>query len=81
MTNKTDAALERVQNLYLMQLKILDLLDRELNTPKARKEARANIHEFQQLLHVADWRYMGGEDVLEALKTLSAELKKKLKPR
>ena len=68
MTNKADTALQHVQNLYLMQLKILDLLDQELNTPQARREARANIKEFQQLLRLADWRDMGGGDVLEAFK-------------
>lgn len=81
MTNKADTALQHVQNLYLMQLKILDLLDQELNTPQARREARANIKEFQQLLRLADWRYMGGEDVLESLKALPVELEQKLKPR
>lgn len=79
--SKADTALEHVHNLYLMQLKILDLLDRELSTPEARREARAQIKEFQHLLRLADWRYMGGEDVLESLKTLPKELEEKLETR
>lgn len=77
----TGAAIEHIHNLYVMQSQIIDLLDRDLSTPKARKEARANIREFQKLLRVADWRYMGGEDVLEALKSLSVELQRRLKSR
>lgn len=76
-----DIALEHIHHLYGMQLQILDLLDRELNTPQARREARAQIKEFQRLLRLADARYMGGEDVWEALKALPKELAQKLKPR
>lgn len=77
----TCTAIAHIHNLYVMQSQIIDLLDRDLNTPKARKEARANIREFQKLLRAADWRYMGGEDVLEALKSLSAELQQRLRLR
>ena len=77
--SKADTALEHVQNLYLMQLKILDLLEQDLNSPEARREARAQVKEFQNLLRLADWRYMGGEDVLESLKTLPVELEQKLR--
>ncbi len=79
MTSKADAALQHVHNLYLMQFKMLDLLQQDLRTPEARKEARDNMKEFQQLLRKADWRYMGGEDVLDALKTLPTEMEVKLK--
>ena len=79
--SKADTALEHVQNLYLMQLKILDLLDQDINTPEGRREARAQVKEFQNLLRLADWRYMGGEDVLDSLKTLPVELEQKLKAR
>ena len=81
MTNKADTALAHVHNLYLMQFKMLDLLQQDLSTPEARREARENMKEFQTLLRRADWRYMGGEDVLESLKTLPTELEQKLKPR
>ena len=79
--SKADTALEHIHNLYIMQLQILDLLDQELNTPEARRQARAQIKEFQHLLRLADWRYMGGEDVLESLKSLPVELEQKLRPR
>ncbi len=79
MTTKADAALAHVHNLYLMQWKMLDLLQQDLATPEARKEARENMKEFQDLLRKADWRYMGGEDVLEALKSLPSEMEMKLK--
>lgn len=79
MTTKAEAALQHVHNLYVMQFKMLDLLQQDLATPQARKEARENMKEFQQLLRKADWRYMGGEDVLESLKTLPNEVEMKLK--
>ncbi len=79
MTSKADNALEHVHNLYLMQFKMLDLLQQDLQTPEARREARENMKEFQSLLRKADWRYMGGEDVWEALKTLPKEMDTKLK--
>lgn len=78
MTSTADTALEHVHHLYVMQLQILDLLDRKLSTPQARREARAQIKEFQRLLRLADARYMGGEDVWEALKALPKELEQKL---
>ena len=79
MSSKADAALQHVQNLYLMQFKMLDMLQQDLTTPQARREARENMKEFKTLLRKADWRYMGGEDVLESLKTLPSEIERKLK--
>ena len=79
MSSKAEAALEHVHNLYLMQFKMLDLLQQELTTPEARREARDNMKEFQSLLRKADWRYMGGEDVLNALRNLPSEMESKLK--
>ena len=76
--SKADTALEHIHNLYMVQLQILDMLDQKLNTPASRKEARASIKEFQKLLRMADARYMGGEDVWEALKSLPKELEQKL---
>ena len=78
-TDKADAALSHVHNLYLMQFKMIDLLRQDLSTPEARREARENMKEFQSLLRRADWRYMGGEDVLESLKALPTEIESKLK--
>ena len=77
--SKAEAALQHVHNLYLMQFKMLDLLQQDLTTPEARREARDNMKEFQQLLRKADWRYMGGEDVLDALRMLPSEMEMKLR--
>jgi hypothetical protein len=79
MTNKADAALQHVHNLYLMQFKMLDMLQQDLLSPQARREARENMKEFQSLLRKADWRYMGGEDVLESLRSIPSEMEMKLK--
>ncbi len=79
MPTAANRALERVHNLYLQQLKLFDLLDQDLGDPKMRREARTQVKEFEQLLHGADWRYMGGTDVLEALRQLPEEIMAKLK--
>lgn len=75
----TDRALEKVQTLYVMQIQLLDLLDRDLSDPVVRKEVKSHMKQFQTLLAQADWRYMGGEDVWEALKSLPQEMARKLK--
>lgn len=77
--SKADLALERVQNLYVMQMKLLDLLESDLSDPVVRKEVRANMKQFEQLLSRADWRYMGGLDVWETLQSLPKEMMQKLK--
>ncbi len=71
--------LEHVQNLYVMQWKMLDLLGRDLRSPEHRDEARRQMKEFKQLLSQADSRYMGGLDVWETLLNLPDEVSKKLK--
>ncbi len=71
--------LEHVQNLYVMQWKMLDLLERDLRTPQHRAEARKQMKEFKQMLSKADFRYMGGLDVWEALQSLPEEMSKKLR--
>ena len=78
-TGRTDRALENVQNLYLMQFRLLDLLESDLRNPVTRKEVRAQMKEFEGLLKKADWRYMGGIDVWETLKALPLEMSKKLR--
>jgi hypothetical protein len=79
MTNKSDAALERVHNLYMMQCILLDMLAQDLRDPEARRQAQSTVREFKKLLDQVDWRYMGGEDVLESLKTIPVEMTAKLK--
>jgi len=67
---RADRALERVQNLYIVQTRLIKLLESDLRDPVIRKETQASIKEFQNLLSKADWRYMGGEEVWESLKML-----------
>lgn len=76
---QSDRALERVQNLYLLQTKLITSLDADLRDPLLRKEVRSTMKEFQQLLDQVDWRYMGGEDVLESLRQLPSEVVLKMK--
>lgn len=77
--NKADQALERVHNLYLLQTKLLMSLDSDLRDPEARKEVRSTVREFEKLLDVVDWRYMGGMDVFDSLVKLPAEVVMKLR--
>ncbi len=79
--SRADNALARVQNLYVMQSKLLHLLesDLDLSNPDVRREVRGSMKEFEELLSKADWRYMGGMDVWETLKNLPAEMSQKLK--
>ncbi len=79
MGTSSDRALENVQNLYVMQFQLLDLLDSDLRDPKVRKEVRSQMKQFETLLSKADWRYMGGLDVWETLKSLPLEMTKKLR--
>ncbi len=80
MSTKTDKSLERIHSLYLMQGSLISLLGRgNFRDPGVRKEARENVKEFLSLLRKADARYMGGEDVVESLKTLPKEIEAKLK--
>ena len=79
MSPSADRALENVQNLYVMQFQLLDLLESDLRDPKVRKEVRSQMKQFEMLLSKADWRYMGGLDVWETLKSLPVEMTRKLR--
>lgn len=77
---KSDRSLEQIHSLYIMQGSLITLLGRgNFRDPTVRKEARENMKEFLSLLRKADARYMGGEDVLESLKTLPKEIEEKIK--
>ena len=69
--------LELVQELYLMQVDLHQLLKGDLSAPEKRA-AKQRAREFSKLLNKADWRYMGGEDVLESLRETEREAKDKL---
>ncbi len=68
-----DRALERVQNLYAVQTRLIKLLESDLTDPVIRRETHASLKEFQTLLQRADHRYMGGEDVWQSLKALPTD--------
>jgi len=78
MTN-SEAALDRVHSLYLLQTKFITSLDGNLRGTVQREELLQDIRTFQRLLNQADWRYMGGEDVMDSLRDLHGEIKAKLK--
>ena len=77
--SKAEAALAKVQNLYVLQMQLIHLLSEDLSDPGRRKEAKNQMRQFNQLLTQVDRGYMGGEDVWEALKELPKEVQQKLK--
>ena len=79
MSTASDSALTRIHDLYVAQLNLIGLLQQDLRDPNVRRSVRESIREFQSLLRGVDWRYMGGEDVLEALRSLPSEVEEKLK--
>lgn len=77
--NKSDLALERVHNLYILQTELIRSLDDDLRDPKVRQTVRQNVRQFQELLDLVDWRYMGGPDLLDSLRLLPGEIAARLK--
>lgn len=78
---RVDSGLEHVQNLYLLQMELLSSLEGDLSDPKARRQMRISVAEFEKLLRRADRRYMGGDDVYESLKSIPSEVEERLKMR
>lgn len=76
---KAELGLATVQQLYLLQVQLFNVLDADLSDPNLRKEARKQTKEFSTLLKEADWRYMGGTDVYEELQKLPVEVEMKLR--
>lgn len=70
--------IELVQQLYLMQVDLHNMTKNKL-TPREKAEAKKQVREFRSLLRKADWKYMGGEDVLESLKETEREVQDKLR--
>lgn len=67
-----------VQNLYLLQVDLAEFLHSDLSDPQERRAARERMREFSSLLRQADWRYMGGEDVLDSLKDVQEQIVRKI---
>lgn len=79
MSSKKDTALNKVQNLYLMQVELWNFLDdSELDADRV-KSVQKTLKEFKALLKEVDWQIMGGEDVLESLQLIPTEVNAKLK--
>ncbi|OGJ64654.1 hypothetical protein A3C37_00245 [Candidatus Peribacteria bacterium RIFCSPHIGHO2_02_FULL_53_20] len=78
---KLDSALSKVQNLYVLQVHLWNVLDAKNLSPAMRNEAKKQLREFASLLRSADWHVMGGEDVYTALKQMQADVARKLKGR
>lgn len=76
-----DSALAKVQNLYVLQVHLWNVLDTKNLSPVARSEARKQLKEFASLLRKADWQVMGGEDVYSTLKQMQVDVARKLKGR
>lgn len=75
-SNKRQSALSKVQNLYVMQVKLWDFLE-EKNTDAG--EVQKILKEYNTLLKEVDPQYMGGEDVYETLLCIPREVNQKLK--
>jgi len=67
-----------VQNLYLLQVDLAEFLRSDLSDPTERRAAKERMREFASLLRQADWRYMGGEDVLDSLKDVQQQIVRKI---
>ena len=78
-TTSRVTGLTKVQNLYLMQIELWKVIDSDLKNPDEVKEAKKTLKEFTELLKEVDWKYMGGEDVIDALECIRLEAAAKLK--
>lgn len=79
MSSKKENALSKVQNLYLMQVALWNFLDDAEKNAEKYVSAQKTLREFKALLKEVDWRYMGGEDVLQSLQWIPNEVHMKLK--
>lgn len=79
MSSKKETALDKVQNLYVMQVELWNFLDESNVDPEKVKSAQKTLREFKALLKEVDWQVMGGEDVLQSLQLIPTEVSQKLK--
>ncbi|MEI8229627.1 MAG: hypothetical protein WCG83_00635 [Candidatus Peregrinibacteria bacterium] len=74
------SALAKVHDLYAMQIELWKRLRvGNFQNPTRRKETQKCLRKFSQLLGEVDWRYMGGEDVLEGLEGMKSEVSARLR--
>lgn len=74
----SNSALGNVQELYVMQVELWKYLDARALDAEERKQAKKTLKEFGSLLRQVDWRYMGGEDVLQTLEHMHKEAARKV---
>lgn len=79
MSSKKESALNKVQNLYIMQVELWNFLDDSDIDADRVKSAQKTLKEFKALLKEVDWQIMGGEDVLQSLQGIPTEVNAKLK--
>jgi len=77
MTSKSE--LEKVQNLYIIQMELWRFLDSDTLDAEDKKKAQKSLRIFGTLLNQVDPSYMGGEDVLETLYKIKADAATKLR--
>lgn len=79
MATKSNSALAKVQNLYVLQMELWQFLDdKEVDTEKY-KSAEKSLKEFKKLLAEVNADFLGGEDVMETLQWIPEEVGAKLK--
>ena len=76
----SQSALSKVHDLYVMQIELWKhLREGNFQNVKQRKETQKCLKQFSRLLNQVDWHYMGGEDVLETLRTMRSEVSARLR--
>lgn len=72
------SGLAKVQNLYIVQVELVDCVAQGLQTAEQVQKAKKHLQDFSRLLKDADWTYMGGEDVYEALQRIQKDMSVKI---
>ncbi|MFA7681548.1 MAG: hypothetical protein WCX61_00795 [Candidatus Peribacteraceae bacterium] len=75
----TQNELDKVHDLYIMQIELWKVLDGHVRGEKQLTEARKRLRQFTKLLKEVDWRYMGGEDVYQTLEEMGLQADRKLR--
>ncbi|MDD5026004.1 MAG: hypothetical protein PHH13_01360 [Candidatus Peribacteraceae bacterium] len=70
--------LQKVQELYLMQIELWKVLDEDMSSAAALRQAREQLKTFAALLKQVSWEHMGGEDVYMTLQQMCEEAGQKL---
>ncbi len=79
MSKIKQSGLAAVQDLYIAHFELQKLLESGLRTPNQVEEAKRCLKQFKILLKSADPQYMGGEDVLDALRAMHEKMSERVK--